>query len=88
MIAVLQAAKEGKQIQVRNLGEIRWSWASCPAFDFQSNEYRVKPEPRKFWLVAFKDGSLTWSVWTRPPVDRSPYREIIEVTENIKENPV
>lgn len=47
MIAVLQAAKEGKTIQFRiaNDDKDRWKDAKCPNWDFSSYDYRVKPEP-------------------------------------------
>lgn len=55
MIAVLQAAKEGKTIQVRGKGFHRWDDLSVntipsASFDFSAFEYRIKPTPREFWL--------------------------------------
>lgn len=43
-IAVIQAAKEGKQIQVRNNAGTEWKDIICPAFNFECNYYRIKPE--------------------------------------------
>lgn len=57
MIAVLQAVKEGKQIQVRVGGESPfYDCLSSPVWDFAMFEYRIKPEPREFWLTPGASG--------------------------------
>lgn len=64
MIAVIQAYKDGKQIQYRNLQPgAGWNDVSPdgPAWCFNEVEYRVKPEPpepREFYL----DASDPWKV--------------------------
>ena len=54
MIAVMQAAKEGKTIQFRVLDssdiDVRWRDAHAPSWDWTVFDYRVKPEPRRVWL--------------------------------------
>lgn len=54
MIAVLTAAKAGKQLQLRFATEPD-SWDDCskPCFDFSRFDYRVKPEPREWdaWVT-------------------------------------
>ena len=54
MIAVLQAAKEGKAIQYwarcnRGTDE-NWGDAPNPIWNWATYDYRVKPEPRRIWL--------------------------------------
>lgn len=54
MIAVLQAAKEGKAIQYwarRNRGtDENWGDAPKPIWNWATYDYRVKPaEPSRFW---------------------------------------
>ena len=47
MIAVLQAANDGKKIQIRWKDELTDNWqdVSCsPYWDFRILDYRVKPE--------------------------------------------
>lgn len=46
MIAVLQAAKEGKKIQCRRVDDNtnRWDDTSMPDWNFWDFDYRVKPE--------------------------------------------
>lgn len=53
MIEVIQAAKDGKQIQCKSkYGAAKFVDIDNPAFDFQGCDYRVKPEPREWWVVA------------------------------------
>lgn len=52
MIAVIQAHKEGKQIQSRR-GDW-WIDIFEPSWDFSKYDYRIKPEPpkpREWWIV-------------------------------------
>ena len=55
MIAVMQAAKKGKEIQFRGRGnsstDENWGRAPSPIWDWAAFEYRIKPtEPRRIWL--------------------------------------
>jgi hypothetical protein len=52
MIAVLQAHKEGKKVQARGRpGEGDEEWHNViPNWDFYRAEFRVKPEPRDFFI--------------------------------------
>jgi hypothetical protein len=47
MIAVLQAAKEGKEIQRRLKQQVEYGWEKVSFVDplFGVYDYRVKPEP-------------------------------------------
>ena len=50
MIQVIQAHKEGKQLQYRGKHS---HWADIidpPAWAFHAYDYRVKPEPRVVWI--------------------------------------
>ena len=57
MIAVLQAAKEGKQIEVRQFN----CWSSVDIAEELSwvKKYRVKPEPREWTARFYADGLAT-----------------------------
>ncbi len=58
IIAVVQAHKEGKAIESRNAGGV---WRACtpePAWNFQDRDYRVKREPREWWLAIRGDGRV------------------------------
>ena len=55
MVAVMQAAKEGKTIQSRNLDhgdiDVHWIDTTSPLWDWHTCDYRIKPvEPRRIWL--------------------------------------
>lgn len=53
-IAVLQAMKEGKVIQYK-AGTNKWvdrePWKAKGMPNFARDEYRVKPEPKKVWVI-------------------------------------
>lgn len=52
MIAVIKAAHEGKKIECRPIGSTEaWKMDENPAWDFAKLRYRVKPEPRDFWVI-------------------------------------
>ena len=59
MIAVLQAAKEGKKIQFRGSGHDKWEDTEEPIWDFYEIQYRVKPEPREVWVRVRDNGCLS-----------------------------
>lgn len=55
IIAVVAAHKAGKRIQIRpkksyKNGSEGWCDANHLLWNFAENEYRVKPEPRTFWV--------------------------------------
>jgi hypothetical protein len=52
MIAVLQAAKAGKQIQI-NVSDKWTDLDANPSFGAPINSYRVKPEPREWWVNVY-----------------------------------
>lgn len=66
-IRLLQAAKEGKVIECRERGvpEPFWTETSCRdswgirAFAFDDYEYRIKPEPRRWWVNVYPNGVRT-----------------------------
>jgi hypothetical protein len=56
MIEVIQAHKDGKAIQARLAGGgSEWKRNTAPQWNFLSAEYRVKPEPKEYWLVPYKN---------------------------------
>jgi hypothetical protein len=66
MIAVMQAAKEGKQIQSRPYKcscckppkECTWRDDNNPAWNWRIHDYRVKPEPRRWRGHTTLDGGF------------------------------
>jgi hypothetical protein len=54
MIEVLQAAKDGKAIQYRNI-DIGGDWIDCSKTClYYTPEYRIKPEPRECWVTEYQ----------------------------------
>jgi hypothetical protein len=51
MCAVIQAHKEGKEIEVKGMHSITWSPATSPCWNFSHYDYRIKPIPQPKKLV-------------------------------------
>lgn len=77
LLPILQAYANGKPIQVANLKG--WETVENPSFDAHPTVYRVKPEPRDFWLVDFQAGnSPHWAV-----LEDAPSKEVAETHDVI-----
>ena len=92
MIAVMQAAKEGKAIQIRDRNPLSidrcWRDMPDPSWNWGTREYRVKPaEPRRVWMNVRED--VMPSVYTsRSQADlhaaRDGRTECVEFVEVVK----
>ena len=60
MIAVIQAHKEGKEVEWRPTGAERWRLAT-PLWDFDTCEYRIKPEPKTIWVNEYDDDGYIYN---------------------------
>lgn len=62
MCAVIQAYKEGKVIQFRDNRYPSYKWKDCsldgPAWNFDANDYRVKPAPREFKVKTINEDGV------------------------------
>lgn len=65
LLPVMQAFAEGKTIQHRTADD-HWVDFRDPNFTSKASEYRIKPEPQKFWAVFSNTGTLLFSRM-RPP---------------------
>lgn len=85
MIAVLQAAKRGEQIQCFDKDHPEQGWRDLVAanWDFYRADFRVKPKPRKWWAALYPQVGLRGGLWeTKDEAIRdSENREIIRVRE-------
>lgn len=54
IIEVTAAFKAGKKIQYNSRG--KWYDDPCPTWNFSGVRYRVKPEPREWWLNVYNSG--------------------------------
>lgn len=94
MIDVIQAHKDGKQIQFQAGGCLLWIDVqdNDPSWDFNSCNYRIKPEPRRFWLNVYPDTRiykvhLSLQSATENKSKRIPV-ETIEVVEVLSQPPL
>lgn len=55
LLPVIKAYAEGKVIQMKSSNLNKWEDAVSPAFTLPTNNYRIKPEPREFYM-AFREG--------------------------------
>jgi hypothetical protein len=69
IIQVVQAHKEGKVIEFKNRhsGVTNW-WPvkARPIWNFNALAYRVKPEPKEYWLVPYKNTTGLTVFYTDP----------------------
>ena len=87
MIEVLTAAKEGKAIESRTVIDDdesdTWHLNIEPKWNFQVTEYRVKPEPRRFWIIVGSYPVIACA--TRHECESLyPRQNVIEVVEVLK----
>lgn len=50
LLPIIQAFSEGKTIQFNTLDH-GWVDYDAACFDGDTNRYRIKPEPREFWIL-------------------------------------
>ena len=78
MIAVIQAHKDGKVIQWRDRHGGRWlDTVDNPVWAFNLNIYRVKEEPREFY-VYYDVGSDAFKISSGGEANVFLVREVIE----------
>jgi hypothetical protein len=59
MIAVIAAHRDGKAIQFRTVEtECDWRNIESPVWDFQSSDYRIKPEPIEYWVNIYPSKAI------------------------------
>lgn len=86
-IEVMQAASDGKEIQILICDEWDdWDNDTPPDFNWGANDYRIKPEPMEFWVAIFPDGVLSQPCMTKEEAERKVgiSCELIKVREVIE----
>ena len=53
MILVMQAYVDGKSIECKPSTQEHYMRAGSPAWHFGAYNYRVKPEPREYWINSY-----------------------------------
>jgi len=63
-IAVMQAFLDGETIQCRKHGSKK-NWGVVrnpdPSWNWKDTDYRIKPEPREFWLNIYDNTAVSFS---------------------------
>jgi hypothetical protein len=55
-LPLVQALAEGKQIQIQKMDGSAWFNPDTEIlFQLPANQYRIKPEPREFWIINYPD---------------------------------
>lgn len=54
MISVMQAYRDGKEIEVVLIGRDDWRPSHTPSWDWECCDYRVKPEPSRKEIVPYE----------------------------------
>lgn len=81
LLPIIQAFAEGKDIQAKPPG-FGWKTPTDPAF-FNGDEYRIKPEPREFFLM--KGSNIFYTreqLGPDPEDDKSVFIHVREVMNN------
>jgi hypothetical protein len=78
-MAVMQAFLDGKTIQRRRNTADAWLTDISGVWDFVMYEYRVKPEPREFWVNWYTGGGKSVHLSREAAKDaEDPYQVLAE----------
>jgi len=75
-IEVMQAYLDGKEIQSCDGIEDAWADITNPVWSWFEYRYRIKPEPREFWVDVDDSGHPECVMTVRPTVIRAGLRRI------------
>lgn len=83
LLPVIQAFAEGKAVEMNWGTEKQPDWRVSKSLNFTSpiDEYRIKPEPRTFWVVRYSDGINLLARYEKPSPSVFGDHEIIKVVE-------
>ena len=83
LLPVIQAFAEGKTIQIKThsgWGDMNLDY---PNFNDDSNLYRIKPDPREFWIAVYKSSCVAYAYDAKADakVNQGTADELIKVRE-------
>lgn len=86
MIAVIAAHRDGKALEWRDISRPADQWRSCQpsgvSWDFNRWEYRIKPEPREWWISVRGGSTHHFAFYNRESAAASMLTsEVIHVRE-------
>jgi len=79
-LPLVQALAEGKTIQESSEQQHYWSDSEEVIFSLPASRYRIKREPRRYWILESDDGQRVTGRATKPQITEC----FIEVVEVIK----
>lgn len=85
-LPLVQALTEGKTIQWdRSFNEPN-KWVDMINIDFSESieHYRIKPDPRRWWLTRHRSTEIGWQIWGMIPGVSTAEYDIVEVVEVVK----
>lgn len=80
LLPVISEFSNGKEVEYQAY-DGKWYHTDSPKFDCADLSYRVKQEPREFWLVSQKGSCLLYGVWINEPIHLKESHDIIHVRE-------
>jgi len=80
LLPIIQAFAEGKALQFRAPGESWWRDEHDPVWSV-GGQYRIKPEPREFWVAPFNFGNKEQYRQVEDPVNWAGSIKVREVIE-------
>lgn len=85
LLPLIQAYAEGKIVQAKlvNVERDTWDDQATPYFESDNLAYRVKPEPREFYIAVNSDGRFcgAYASLSHAKVSHSPPTTLIHVRE-------
>ena len=81
LLPIIQAFAEGKTVQMMK-GDDDWFDVGDRCEWFNALHYRIKPEPREFWIFTNPDESLT--AWPAYPGVKGP-KDAIKAIQDIND---
>lgn len=85
---IMLAYAEGAGIEVRKVGNSTWSCATNPFWDWFNKDYRIKKEPRVFYINLYPNSSLGAAMDSRERADNAAdctRLECIKVVEVVED---
>lgn len=80
LLPIIQAFAEGKQIQYKVIDD-QWRDLHDTRFELNVTDYRIKPEPREFWIEILENSVLYKANAKSPHHKTYENSEVIHVRE-------
>jgi hypothetical protein len=89
LLPVFEAYANGKTIQVKSANAETWQDISEPIFNSYPEDYRIKPEPHRFWVLMCQNINLLFTEKEQAEKYIKDFSvtnyELLEVVEQLKD---